>query len=74
MLYVGLGIVLAAGAVALLVKAAIDFAKSCSGGAIGSSVVAVLDRVLLILMMIEILYTSGSASTCWCPSPSCRWP
>lgn len=56
-LYVGLGVVLAAGGVALLVNAAIYFARSLLGGAIGTSVVAVLDQLLLILMMIEILYT-----------------
>ena len=56
-LYVGLGVVLAAGGVALLVNAAIHFARSLVGGAIGTSVVAVLDQLLLILMMIEILYT-----------------
>jgi uncharacterized membrane protein (DUF373 family) len=56
-LYVGLGVVLAAGGVALLVSAAIYFARSLLGGAIGASVVAVLDQLLLILMMIEILYT-----------------
>jgi uncharacterized membrane protein (DUF373 family) len=54
---VGLGVVLAAGGVALLVSAAIYFARSLLGGAIGASVVAVLDQLLLILMMIEILYT-----------------
>ena len=56
-LYVGLGVVLAAGGVALLVNAAIYFVRSLLGGAIGASVVAVLDQLLLILMMIEILYT-----------------
>lgn len=56
-LYVGLGVVLAAGGVALLVNAAIYFARGLLGGAIGASVVAVLDQLLLILMMIEILYT-----------------
>ncbi len=56
-LYVGLGVVLAAGGVALLVNATIHFARSLLGGAIGASVVAVLDQLLLILMMIEILYT-----------------
>ena len=56
-LYVGLGVVLAAGGVALLVNASVYFARSLLGGAIGASVVAVLDQLLLILMMIEILYT-----------------
>ncbi len=56
-LYVGLGVVLAAGGVALLVNAVIHFVRSLLGGAIGPSVVTVLDQLLLILMIIEILYT-----------------
>lgn len=56
-LYVGIGVVLAAGAVGLLINAAMTFARSVGAGAIGGSVVAVLDQLLLILMMIEILYT-----------------
>jgi thiosulfate reductase cytochrome b subunit len=54
-LYVGLGVVLAAGGMALLVNAAIHFARSLLGGAIGASVVAVLDQLLLILMMTGVL-------------------
>jgi phosphate-starvation-inducible protein E len=54
-LYVGLGVVLAAGGVALLVNAAIYFARRLVGSSIGASVVGVLDQLLL--MMIEILYT-----------------
>ena len=56
-LYVGIGVVLAAGAVGLLINAAMTFVRSIGAGAIGGSVVAVLDQLLLILMMIEILYT-----------------
>jgi len=56
-LYVGLGVVLTAGGVALLVNAVIHFVRSLLGGAIGPSVVTVLDQLLLILMIIEILYT-----------------
>ena len=56
-LYVGIGVVLSAGAVGLLINAAVTFARSIGAGAIGGSVVAVLDQLLLILMMIEILYT-----------------
>ena len=56
-LYVGIGIVLAAGAVGLLINAAMVFARSAATGAVGASIVGVLDQLLLILMMIEILYT-----------------
>ncbi|HJR02763.1 MAG TPA: phosphate-starvation-inducible PsiE family protein, partial [Methylomirabilota bacterium] len=56
-LYVGIGVVLAAGALGLLINAAATFTRSVGAGAVGGSVVAVLDQLLLILMMIEILYT-----------------
>ena len=56
-LYVGIGVVLAASALGLLIDAGATFARSVGAGAVGGSVVAVLDQLLLILMMIEILYT-----------------
>ncbi|HSL47655.1 MAG TPA: phosphate-starvation-inducible PsiE family protein [Candidatus Deferrimicrobiaceae bacterium] len=56
-LYVGIGVVLAAAAVAMLVSAATVFARSLAAGGLGGSIVGVLDQLLLILMMIEILYT-----------------
>ena len=56
-LYVGLGVVLAVGGVALLVNAVIHFGRGLLGGAVAPSVVAMLDQLLLILMIIEILYT-----------------
>lgn len=56
-LYVGIAVLLAAGAVGLLLNAAVTFARSIGAGAIGGSIVGMLDQLLLILMMIEILYT-----------------
>lgn len=56
-LYVGIGVVLAVAALGLLINTAVTFARSIGAGAIGGSVVEVLDQLLLILMMIEILYT-----------------
>jgi len=56
-LYVGIGVMLAAGAVALLISAALTFARSVGAGAVGGSIVGLLDQLLLILMIIEILYT-----------------
>jgi uncharacterized membrane protein (DUF373 family) len=56
-LYVGIGLMLAAGAVGLLLNTAVTFARSVGGGAIGGSIVGLLDQLLLVLMMIEILYT-----------------
>jgi uncharacterized membrane protein (DUF373 family) len=48
---------LAIGAVALLLNAGFHFAQSLMAGAIGTGFIAVLDQLLLILMIIEILYT-----------------
>jgi uncharacterized membrane protein (DUF373 family) len=56
-LYVGIGVVLAAGATALLIEAAVTFTRGVGAGAIAGGIVGVLDQLLLILMMIEILYT-----------------
>jgi uncharacterized membrane protein (DUF373 family) len=56
-LYVGIGVMLAAGAIGLLISAGATFARSVVVGAIGGSIVGLLDQLLLILMMIEILYT-----------------
>jgi len=56
-LYVGIAVLLAAGAVGLLLNAAVTFARGIGAGTIGGSIVGMLDQLLLILMMIEILYT-----------------
>jgi uncharacterized membrane protein (DUF373 family) len=56
-LYVGIGVVLAAAATALLIEAAVTFTRGVGAGAIAGGIVGVLDQLLLILMMIEILYT-----------------
>jgi hypothetical protein len=56
-LYVGLGILLAIGAGALLVNAAFQFARRLLAGEIGIGFIAVLDQLLLILMIVELLYT-----------------
>ena len=56
-LYVGLGLVLAGSAAALLVNVVAGLGKSILGGAGIHSIVELLDRVLLILMIVELLYT-----------------
>lgn len=56
-LYVGIGVMLALGAVSLLVNAGATLARSVGAGAIGGSIVGLLDQLLLILMMIGVLYT-----------------
>ena len=55
--YVGLGILLAGSALVLLVAAAIRFGQGLSAGEFPGSAVDLLDRILLILMIVELLYT-----------------
>jgi hypothetical protein len=56
-LYVGLGLVLAGSAAALLVNVAAAFGRSVLGGVGVQGIVQLLDSVLLILMIVELLYT-----------------
>ena len=55
--YIGLGVLLGLSAAALLVNVAIGLARSVLAGAPAQSVVDLLDRMLLILMIVELLYT-----------------
>jgi len=55
--YVGLGLLLAGCAVGLLVVGIVDFVSSVAGGRLADSVIEILDRILLILLVVEILYT-----------------
>lgn len=55
--YIGLGILLAATAVALLGQGAAEFASRLVGGTLAGHVVDLLDRILLILLIVEILLT-----------------
>jgi uncharacterized membrane protein (DUF373 family) len=55
--YVGLGLVLSGCALSLLVMGGIDFAVSLVSGHLEQRVIEILDRVLLILLIVEILYT-----------------
>ena len=56
-LYVALGVLLAAGAVVLLVDATLTFVTNLLAGTLAGRMVSLLDRVLLVLMFAEILYT-----------------
>jgi uncharacterized membrane protein (DUF373 family) len=53
--YIGLGLVLAGSAFTLLVTGVIDFGQSVVAGK--ASIIALLDRILLILLIVELLYT-----------------
>lgn len=55
--YVGLGVLLAGCAAALLVAGAVEFVSSLAGGRLADNIVEILDRILLVLLIIEILYT-----------------
>lgn len=55
--YVGLGLVLAYSAAALLVTAVIALVRSAMQGAPVPAIIDLLDRSLLVLMIVELLYT-----------------
>jgi uncharacterized membrane protein (DUF373 family) len=55
--YVALGILLAACAGALLVSGGVDFVSSLLSGTFPEHVIEILDRILLVLLVVEILYT-----------------
>jgi uncharacterized membrane protein (DUF373 family) len=55
--YVGLGILLAVSAAALLIAGAIAFGRNLFAGSFPSGAIQLLDRILLILMIVELLYT-----------------
>lgn len=55
--YIGLGVLLAGSALFLLGAGAVQFVREVVGGTLADNVVGVLDRILLILMVVEILYT-----------------
>lgn len=55
--YVGLGILLAVSAAVLLVAGAIAFGRTLLAGSFPEGAIALLDRILLILMLVELLYT-----------------
>ena len=56
-LYVGLGVLLAGAALVLLADGAVMFGRALAGGELPTRVIELLDRILLILMIAEILYT-----------------
>ncbi len=55
--YVGLGVLLSAGALALLASACKTMAYALWTHSFGSQVVALLDQILLVLLIVELLYT-----------------
>ena len=56
-IYSGLGVLLAIYAIALLVRGFYNFAHMVSGYASTNQIVELLDQVLMILLVVELLYT-----------------
>ena len=55
--YVGLGLLLAASALALLANGIYTFAHTIASGTLADNIITLLDRILLILLVVELLYT-----------------
>jgi uncharacterized membrane protein (DUF373 family) len=55
--YVALGVLLAGCAATLLVAGAVDFFTSLLAGTLADRIVQMLDRILLVLLVVELLYT-----------------
>ncbi|MEP6993977.1 MAG: phosphate-starvation-inducible PsiE family protein, partial [Acidobacteriota bacterium] len=55
--YIGLGLLLTGTAFALLIAGAVGFGRSVLAGESPHSFVGVLDQILLVLLVIELLYT-----------------
>ncbi len=55
--YIGPGLLLAGSSVLLLVSGMISFAQSLVAGSFARHIVTLLDRILLILLFVELLYT-----------------
>jgi uncharacterized membrane protein (DUF373 family) len=55
--YIGLGLLLAGSSLVLLVIGAINFGQNLMAGSFATNIVGLLDRILLILLFVELLYT-----------------
>jgi uncharacterized membrane protein (DUF373 family) len=55
--YIGLGLLLAGCSLVLLVNGMITFGQNLLAGSLTTNIVSLLDRVLLILLVVELLYT-----------------
>jgi uncharacterized membrane protein (DUF373 family) len=55
--YIGLGILLSAGAFALLYTTLRVFIGALSGGSLSTEITTLLDQILLTLLIVELLYT-----------------
>jgi uncharacterized membrane protein (DUF373 family) len=55
--YISLGVLLAGSAATLLITAFTGVVQSLLGGTLGADIIGLLDRLLLILLVVELLYT-----------------
>lgn len=55
--YIGLGLLLGASAIVLLISGVITFFQNLASGSFSNTMVGLLDRILLILLIVELLYT-----------------
>jgi uncharacterized membrane protein (DUF373 family) len=55
--YIGLGLLLAGSSIILLATGVIGFGQSLLSGSFVADIVPLLDRILLILLLVELLYT-----------------
>jgi uncharacterized membrane protein (DUF373 family) len=55
--YIGLGVLLSASAIALMISGAFNVFQSLASGTLAQNIIALLDRILLVLLAVELLYT-----------------
>jgi len=55
--YIGLGLLLAASAIGLMIHGAITVFQSLSSGTVAQNIIGLLDSILLVLLVVELLYT-----------------
>lgn len=57
LVYIGLGLLLAGSAIALLVTTVVQFGRGILSGDASGQIIPLLDQILLILLIVELLYT-----------------
>jgi len=55
--YIGLGLLLAGSSIILLVSGVVVFVQNLMAGTLPGNIIALLDRILLILLVVELMYT-----------------
>jgi phosphate starvation-inducible membrane PsiE len=55
--YIGLGLLLAGSSLVLLISGVINFGQHLLAGSLAANIVVLLDRILLILLVVELMYT-----------------